>query len=96
MSNINSFIYNSSRDVDHIITAITQSKNKCFLIVSNSMIQQFFIKACPAIASQVLTLKEIELFRDTSEPYSLLWHDSVVSLATKELLTTNSTNDFMD
>lgn len=96
MSAIKEFIYSSSRDIDHIITAVTQSQIKCFIVVANEMIKRFFVNTCPAIAGQVLTLRDIDDLRNLNEPYNVIWHDSVVSLATKEILTTRSTNDFMD
>jgi len=97
MSSLKEFIFKSQTSIDHIVTAVTESSVKCYVVVASEMIKKFFIQACPAIAGQVLTLSDIELLKTSElDNYSIIWHDSVVSLATKEILSTKSQNDFME
>ncbi|MCB1711870.1 MAG: hypothetical protein KDH96_05165 [Candidatus Riesia sp.] len=97
MSSLKDFIFNSQTSIEHIITAVTESSIKCYVVVANEMIKKYFINTCPAITGQVLTLSDIELIRSTDlGNYCIIWHDSIISLATKEMLSTKAQNDFME
>ena len=95
MDALKTFIDKSSIDISHIVELVNTSDKKFIIVVGNEMIKRYFCNTFPAVTANVITLAEIERFT-SSEPYTIIWHDSVLTLAAKVGLSTSSMNDFME